>query len=57
MERAAIRRRSFSAAAGLLPRTLREPTLRLYAACRALDDLADAEGGPRARKSTGSCRP
>ncbi len=49
MDRAAIHRSSFSAAARLLPRNERAPTLRLYGACRALDDLADKEGGPQAQ--------
>jgi phytoene synthase len=36
--------RSFNAAARLLPRTVRDPAVALYAFCRVADDVIDADG-------------
>ncbi|MFW5642066.1 MAG: squalene/phytoene synthase family protein, partial [Roseicyclus sp.] len=49
MDRRAIARSSFGTAARLLPPEARHAVLDLYAACRALDDVADGQGGAAAR--------
>ncbi len=54
LQRAAVtlrrRGKTFAFAARLLPQESRDTATRLYAACRAIDDLADRDGGPEARR-------
>lgn len=52
----AIQGSSFAVASRLLPRETREATLGLYAACRALDDIADRQGGDAAGWRLGRVR-
>jgi phytoene synthase len=49
MDRNAIAGSSFATAARLLPPRSRQAVLDLYAACRALDDVADGQGGQLAQ--------
>jgi phytoene synthase len=49
MDRRAISRSSFGTVARLLPPERRKAVLDLYATCRALDDVADGQGGAAAQ--------